>query len=301
MGNRLFLFGPATTTATWHKNPPPFLGGDKKEVGFYFGLVKQKDFCYNENMRKILVILWVLILGACAHKNPLSDMAFQTTMAPPHVVASWYKITRPGEAVKIYIEGDGNAFDSEGIPTDNPTPKGEFMRCLAANDPSPNVVYLGRPCQYLQTGACSPKDWTTGRFSKVIIDSMDEVIKAFMKKAKTKQIILIGFSGGAQVTGLVAVRHPGWIKKWITISGVLDQKAWSDYHGDKPLVGSLNLKDKQKELKKIDQIHYVGDEDEVVPPELVQRMADLENIRVIKGAGHGTGYEKIYPEIYEVK
>ena len=252
-------------------------------------------------MRKFFTILLLFFLGACAHKNPLSDMAFQTTMAPPHVVASWYKITEPGKSVKVYVEGDGNAFDENGIPTDNPTPKGEFMRRLAAGDPSPNVVYLGRPCQYLQTGACSEKDWTTGRFSKTVIDSMDQAVKAFMKKARTDEVILIGFSGGAQVAGWVAVRHPGQVKKWITIAGVLDPKAWAEYHGDKPLNESLNLKDRQKDLKKIPQVHYVGDADEVVPPELVLKMVNAQSVRVVKGAGHGTGFEKIYSEIYEVK
>ena len=49
------------------------------------------------------------------------------------------------------------------------------------------------------------------------------------------------------------------------------------------------------------QIHYVGDDDEVVPPVLVQKMVNPETVRVVKGAGHGTGFEKIYSEIYEVK
>ena len=277
------------------------MNGDKKELGLYFGLVKQKDFCYNGYMRKFLTVFFVCFLGACAHKNPLSDMSFQTTMAPPHVVASWYKITQPGKPVKIYIEGDGNAFDENGIPTDNPTPKGEFMRQLAAGDSSPNVVYLGRPCQYLQTGACSEKDWTTGRFSKAIIDSMDQAVKAFMKKARTDKIVLIGFSGGAQVAGWIVVRHPEQVKKWITIAGVLDPKAWADYHGDQPLNASMNLKDRWKDLEKIPQIHYVGSDDEIVPPSLVQGMVKPENIQVVRGAEHGKGFEKIYSEIYEVR
>ncbi|MDY6408096.1 MAG: hypothetical protein SPL08_05310, partial [Pseudomonadota bacterium] len=81
-------------------------------------------------MKKIFVILGCLILGACAHKNPLSDMAFQTTPAPPYVIANWYKITAVGSPIKIYVEGDGAAFDVYNQPTDNPTPKSEFMREL---------------------------------------------------------------------------------------------------------------------------------------------------------------------------
>ena len=142
-------------------------------------------------------------------------MAFQMTPAPPYVIANWYKIESPGLPLKVYIEGDGYAFDRMGQPTDNPTPKGTFMRELSAGDPSPNVAYLGRPCQYYQ-GGCTTKDWTTGRFSEEIIRSMDTAVSALMKKARTDKVILIGFSGGAQVAGLIAVRHPERIKKVIT-------------------------------------------------------------------------------------
>ena len=239
------------------------------------------------------------MLGACAHKNPLSDMAFQTTMAPPHVIASWYKITAPGEPIKVYVEGDGAAFDAGGRPSDNPTPKSEFMRALAAGDPSPNVAYLGRPCQYLQTSACSQIDWTTGRFSKTVIDSMDIAVKALMKKARTDKVILIGFSGGAQVTGQIAARRPNQVKKWITIAGVLDVNAWTDYHGDTPLKESLNLQ--KEKIKSVPQIHYAGGKDDVVPPSLIQDFAGADKVIVVKKAGHGEDFEPIYPEIYEVK
>ena len=250
-------------------------------------------------MKKFLIGLGCLFLGACAHKNPLSDMTFQTTMAPPHVIASWYKITEPASPIKIYVEGDGAAFDAYHRPTDNPTPHSEFMRELAAGDPSPNVAYLGRPCQYLQTAACSEKDWTTGRFSKTIIDSMDTAVAALMKKARTNKVILIGFSGGAQVTGQIAARHPEKVKKWITIAGVLDVKAWTTYHGDSPLTESLNLKKNQ--VKAIRQVHYAGEKDDVVPPELIQNFAGADKVVVVKKARHGEGFEQIYPEIYEVK
>ena len=118
-------------------------------------------------MRKLfLSFFMIFFLSGCQTPNVLSDMRFQTTMAPPYLVANWYKITEPGSTLKVYIEGDGNAFDKNGMPTDNPTPKSIFLRKIAAEDPSPNVVYLGRPCQYVKTGVCSEKDWTTGRFSK---------------------------------------------------------------------------------------------------------------------------------------
>lgn len=250
-------------------------------------------------MKRIAVILATLLIGACSYRNPVSDMNFQTTTAPPYVIANWYKMEQPGQTLKIYIEGDGHAFDAHGQPTDNPTPHGLFMRELAAGDPSPNVVYLARPCQYLKPG-CSQHDWTTGRFSRPIIDSMDTTVRSLMKKARTNKVILIGFSGGAQVAGLIAVRHPEQVVRLITISGVLDHRAWTSYHGDEPLTDSLNLKDFQSLLKRIPQTHYAGEKDTVVPTQLIQDFAG-ESVSVVPGATHGDGYDSVFSQIYEVQ
>lgn len=252
-------------------------------------------------MRKKIFLLLFLFMGACAYKNPLSDMNFQTVMAPPYVIAGWYKINQMGEPVKFYIEGDGNAFDAQGQPTDNPTPTSRFLREMASNDPSPNVVYLGRPCQYLQTGGCSEKDWTDGRFSKDIINSMNQSVLSMMKKARSEQMVLIGFSGGAQIAGWIGIKNPKQVKKLITIAGVLDHEAWSKYHGDMPLKKSLNLKDKKKELFVLNQVHYAGEKDEVVPVSLIQDFVGEERMVVVPKAKHGKGFKSIYKEIYEVK
>lgn len=174
------------------------------------------------------------------------------------------------------------------------------MRELAGDDPSPNVAYLGRPCQYLQTSSCSEKDWTSGRFSEQIITSMDNAVGQLMKKAKTNQVILIGFSGGAQVAGLVAVRHPERIKKLITIAGVLDHEAWTTYHGDMPLNESLNLGDKKEVLQTLNRVHYAGGKDNVVPVSLLQEF-DPDFVVVVPKAGHGTGFSDVSNLIYEVQ
>ena len=252
-------------------------------------------------MIKKVVLFVFLLLGGCAYKNPLSDMKFQTVMAPPYVVAGWYKIQKAGDPLKVYIEGDGHAFDAQGRPTDNPTPTGVFLRELASEDPSPNVVYLGRPCQYLQAGACSEKDWTDGRFSKEIINSMNQYVLTMMKKARSEQLVLVGFSGGAQIAGWIGVKNPKQVKKLITIAGVLDHEAWTRYHGDMPLTKSLNLTEKKKDFLKLNQVHYAGENDKVVPVKLIQDFVGVENLVVVPKATHGDGFKSIYNEIYEVR
>ncbi len=244
----------------------------------------------------------MFFLNACSTPNPLTDFRFQTQTVPPHVVASWYKIDAPGKPVKIYIEGDGAAFDAAGQPTDNPTPRSAFLRKLAAGDPSPNVAYLARPCQYMQTASCTVADWTTGRFAPNIVGSMTASVNALMKKARTDKAILIGYSGGAQIAGLVAVRQPERTQMVVTIAGVLDHQAWTTYHGDRPLTASLNLADYKAVFDTVPQKHYVGGKDDVVPPALAVAFAARPNdVAVIKKADHDSGYQTITDEIYAIK
>lgn len=252
-------------------------------------------------MKKIIACFLVLFLSACTAPNPLTDFRFQTLSEPPYVLASWYKIDRPTEPLRVYIEGDGAAFNVKGIPTDNPTPNSPFLRQLAADDPNPNVAYLARPCQYLQTPVCSEKDWTSGRFSKPVVESMEKAVLSLMKKARTNRVILIGYSGGAQIAGLIAVRHPKEVVEVITIAGVLDHGAWTVAHGDDPLTDSLNLADSKKAFRAIKQHHFVGGKDKVVPVALTETfLENTENIIIVPRATHNSGFESIAEEIYRL-
>ena len=253
-----------------------------------------------KKIRIVSVFLLCTLLMGCAHKNPLTEFQFQTLTVPPYVLASWYRIEAPGEPVRIYIEGDGHSFDAYNRPTNNPTPHSTFLRDIAANDPHANVVYLARPCQYLQTSTCSQNDWTCARFSPQIINSMEQSVLLFLKKARTNNAILIGYSGGAQVAGLIAVRHPQKTQKLITIAGVLDQEAWTSYHNDTPLIGSLNLRNYKEELSTIPQIHFVGEKDKVVPNSLTKEfIQDDSKIVVVPKANHQDGFGKILNDIYK--
>ena len=240
----------------------------------------------------------LLFLMGCATPNPLKDLRFHPISSSDYTVASWYKITKVGEPLKVYIEGDGHSFDRRGLPTDDPTPEGLFLRQLAVDDTSPNVAYLARPCQYLMSTNCCQKDWTTGRFSEQIVKTMEASVGALMKKAKAKQVILIGYSGGGMIASLISVRHPNEIKKLITIAGVLNHKDWTEYHGNAPLVDSIDFDTKDPIFRKINQIHYAGKKDNIVPLELSEKWVDAEHLFVVKKASHEKGFDSIYKKIW---
>ena len=252
-------------------------------------------------MKKWLIFLFVLCVTACATQNPLKEMRFQTISSGDYTLAAWYKITDPGQPLKVYIEGDGHSFNLRGQPTSDPTPQSVFLREIAAQDTSPNVLYLARPCQYLMSKKCSQKDWTSGRFSKEIIDSMDDAISQMMKKAKTSNAILIGYSGGGMVASLIAVRHPDQIKKLMTIAGVLDHEKWTSYHGDQPLTDSINLTPYLETFKTIPQVHFVGKKDMTVPWKMTQEIVGDDKIIFVNSASHGKGFESIYKDIWGVR
>lgn len=242
-----------------------------------------------------------LALTACAASvNVPQEFVYQPITAGVFQIASWQKITDPNQPFKIYIEGDGNAFNARGLPTSDPTPKGHLVRDMAFNDPSANVIYLARPCQYISSSICSLRHWTTARFAPEIINSMHAAIKQI---ADEKPVILIGFSGGAQIAGLIASAKTGLnIKKIVTIAGNLDHLAWTSYHQLPPLNESMNLENYRNQFLKIDQIHYVGSNDNVIPPALVHAfIGDQAPVIEVKGAAHNQGWNRIYSEIYQFK
>ena len=249
-------------------------------------------------MLKALIILF-FVAGCTAIKAP-TDFVYKEIPTRDFTLASWQKITEPFGTYKIYIEGDGYAFNAYGHATQDPTPKGILVRELAFGDNSPNVIYLARPCQYVKSPICSKRHWTTARFAPEVINAEYAAIKQIVGD---NSVILIGFSGGAQVAGLTASAKPGLnVKKIITIAGNLDHLAWAQYHNLPPLNESMNLESYRKQFARIPQIHYVGSDDKVMPSVLVRDFVG-KNTRVfeVRGATHNSGWEEIYSQIRNEK
>ena len=225
----------------------------------------------------------LFLLAGCVGTNWVAPENF--TYVPvdsgTYEIATWQKIDNPSNPkIHIYIEGDGNSFEAYGQPTTDPTPRGTLVRDLATQDKFENVVYVARPCQFIMDKNCSETDWTNGRFSKKIIDAQSQVIN---KIGKGKKITLIGYSGGAMVSGLIIKANKNLnIEKWITVAGVLDHAKWTRYFDDEPLDNSLNMED----LPNVPQIHFVGENDEIVPYELAKTWAKETDIKIVPDAKH---------------
>lgn len=225
----------------------------------------------------------LLFLGGCAaiSKHEMPGFMYTPINTEVFEIATWMKINNPNDNhIHIYIEGDGYAYNAYGQPTDDPTPRGMFVRNLAVSDKFDNVVYMARPCQFIMDKNCTQSDWTSGRFSQNIITAESEAIKQI---AKDKQITLIGYSGGAMVSGLVINQNPQMnIEKWITIAGILNPNQWTQYFGDAPLTKSLDL----HQLPTVAQTHYFGGRDKVVPYKLAKQWVADPDIILIPNATH---------------
>lgn len=243
---------------------------------------------------KHFILFLFIILSACSGVDitPPESFVYTEIQTDVYKLATWKKITSKKSPIRIYIEGDGYAFNKYGRPTKTPTPHGDFLRKIAFNDPNPNVVYLARPCQYVSDDKCSKIDWTTGRFSQKIIDSTSQAIKQISSK---QPVILIGYSGGALLSGLVIQQNPDLgVKHWITIAGVLNHTKWTNDLKLPPLIHSVDL----TELPNIKQTHFVGDKDDTVSYKITQSIVPNANLIIIPYATHNSGYENYIPIIY---
>jgi pimeloyl-ACP methyl ester carboxylesterase len=204
----------------------------------------------------------------------------------------------------IYLEGDGYAWKSGSLPSENPTPQNPVALSLAIQDPRPLVAYLARPCQFseLPSRGCIESAWTNARFSESVVDSTNQGIEALKRYYGAKELVLIGYSGGGAVATLVAVKRDD-VRLVVTVAGNLDTTAWVNYFRLAPLNGSLNPADKVQQLRHIKQVHFIGGNDLVMPRAITQSYLNkLPNpssaqLIEIKDYGHVCCWQKNWPSL----
>ncbi len=220
------------------------------------------------------------------------------------------------DSLVIYIEGDGRVARTLTRPSKDPTPRNPVGLKLALADPSDAVLYIARPCQYLdeeQLSGCSPRYWLLSRYAEEVVAATNQVIDWALESADRPGIPmgLVGYSGGGAVAALVAARRHdvSWL---VTIAGNLDHKKWTEIHDLTPLLDSfnprigpkwtsLNPPDYATELQEIPQLHLVGEEDTNIPPSVAESYARAFadrtriEIEVVPKTDHHCCWEKTWP------
>lgn len=182
---------------------------------------------------------------------------------------------KTGDALTVYVEGDGLAWISPSHPSLDPTPNNPIGLKLALVNPEGNAAYLARPCQYVDAEArgCSQRYWTGQRFAPEVIEASNQALDALKARFSARQLTLVGYSGGGAVATLLAARRND-VRRLITVAGNLDPATWTRYHRIQPLTGSLNPADVRDALNGVRQWHFVGSKDKVIPPSLVESFAN---------------------------
>ena len=211
--------------------------------------------------------------------------------------------TDRSETLTVYIEGDGRAWLSRSRLSGDPTPPDPDVLELAVRHPRGPVLYLARPCQYtVQRPArgCHPKYWAGHRYAPEVVASLSVAIDHAKRVSGTRQLVLVGFSGGGVVAALLAARRTD-VVELVTLAANLDHAYWTRLDGLTPLSGSLNPADDADRLQAIPQTHFVGADDDVVSPSVVdayaRRMADRSRTRIVvlSGFDHSCCWVKNWP------
>ena len=211
------------------------------------------------------------------------------------------KISDKNKPIRIYLEGDGRAFLNKSLASANPTPTSYFLINLIKEDESPNLIYIARPCQYLNDQNCEKKYWTSDRFSAKISDSINEVLQNF----SAQKLELIGYSGGGAIAKYLAVKNQN-VVSLRTIAGNLEQQKFAEIHRVKILYEALTHQDLEV-LAAIPQIHFVGSEDKIIPPIIAQTYLEklpqknCAKIIQIKKATHYKGWDQDWRKLLEIE
>jgi len=272
----------------------------------------------------IALILWMMslaLISACHHipdattrQQTLIDLIQEhdwttqlITTPSVDLLAAMPLTSSSHSQLVIYLEGDGLAWVDHTHISNNPTPINPIGLQLALQHPTDNATYLARPCQYvipLKTPPCSSQLWTNARFSEEIVKAINSAVTQFKQQAQAQSLVLIGYSGGATLALLVAARRND-VAQIITVAGNLDHQAWTQLHQISPLTDSLNPSDYRAALNKIPQVHFVGERDKNIPPQLAEtflnRFADRNHkeLRIIHRFNHQCCWVNAWPQLYE--
>jgi len=215
------------------------------------------------------------------------------------------RFSKPETALTVYIEGDGHAWERYG-PADDPTPINPLALRLAAADQSANVLYLARPCQYVNVN-CSVKYWTSHRMAKEVVSSYREILSQVITEHNIERLRLVGFSGGGGVVALLAadMKAEDNIVDIRTVAGNLDHRLWAKQLALIPMGGSLNPADIAGQIREIPQRHFIGTSDRVIPASIYEsfKSKSLGSACVNKSvhqATHVRGWAALWVDLHQL-
>ncbi len=250
----------------------------------------------------------VLLLNACTAtvrqidewaKQENINKAIKTGTLFEHVLYFKQGVSTDTTTLHVYIEGDGRPWLTPRRIALDPTPREPLMLKLMAMDDKP-ALYLGRPCYMGLSDSrnCHPWYWTSARYSRQVVDSMDSVLKQYLRHKPFTELVFFGHSGGGTLAMLLADRFKE-TSIIVTIAANIDTDKWAEVHAYSAL-NSLNPINSLPLPAHIKQYHLMGGADINVPPELtIKALKDEQNVqlRVMPDYTHNCCWQQIWAEL----
>jgi len=260
----------------------------------------------------ILISLSFLLAGCVSDDSRITakDIAQHSRLSRddiqtnPFLIATWSRITAPVHSLRVYIEGDGFAWKSRTQPSDDPTPRKPIGLTLAATDKNQNVLYIARPCQFIGPplpAHCDKRVWTSDRFSPSVIDAMNDALSQFVKQYPGVKLELIGYSGGGNIAAILAERRTD-VRSLRTVAGNLDVAYVNAIHHVSAMPDAVSAIDRAPALRTMPQLHFSGDADKTVTPEVAQRFhravgGTCSQVDIVSNMTHGSDWAAIWPQL----
>lgn len=265
---------------------------------------------------RIAAATLVAAVSACGHGGPRRDATavaiaqaagFQagTSNGAAFDLQTWRRDDgRPGPLF-VYVEGDGLAYLDARTPSSDPTPADPLALRLAAADPGPAVLYVGRPCQFAPGRAdprCRVRDWTTGRFAPRLVAAVDDAVARERARNPSRPLVLVGYSGGGVIAALVAARRSD-VSLLVTIASPLDVEDWTRRLGLSPLDGSEVPLDQAERLSQVRLVAFAGQHDKTVPAasiaSAVDKLGSSARLIVLPDFDHRCCWVRDWPRLRE--
>lgn len=257
-----------------------------------------------------------LLLGGCAGLVPKTGATqaeieswamvrgyqAETVESKPFRLFTLLRQRRADPVLVIYIEGDGSGRPSPYKPFE-PTPRTPRALQMAHQDESPLVAYLARPCQYLADAlhpGCDSQHWVARRYSQEVLASMHAAVDDLKRRSGARRISLVGYAGGGAIATLLAGRRSD-VVELITVAAPLALAEWVDRN----MVGPLDPADdpigRPSLPADLPVTHFVGGEDDVVPPLFTARFVSRRGgeLIYITDFGHDCCWAEEWPWLLE--
>ncbi len=218
----------------------------------------------------------------------------------------WERMHNRFEPANIYIEGDGDPTYLNRDITIDSTPDNPVALHLASRDNAGNLAYISRPCMYLETPGdkevCSPKYWSTRRYSPEVIAAYNETLDEIKKRYDITTFNLIGYDGGANIVAALAAERKD-VSSIRTVAGNLTPDTVYAKTGQILDADNARADKFAEQLSMVPQHHFIGAGDEVAPPSVYHSFrqamgpSDCVHYTLVQDADHTRGWVEKWPEL----